>query len=58
MRSTTSFGRSLRLDPVEQDGGGLVVRVMGDELAGEGALEDRAAESYRVPESRFVIFAR
>ena len=58
MRSTTSFGRSLRLDPVEQNRGGLVAWILGDELAGEGALEDRAAESYRVPESRFVIFAR
>ena len=43
-RSTTGVGRSLRPDPLKQDRGGLVARVLGDELAAEGAFEDRAAQ--------------
>ena len=41
------LGFASSADAVEQDGRGLVGRVLRDELAAEGALEDRAAERRR-----------
>ena len=37
--------RALRLDALQEDAGGLVIRVLGDEAAFEGAFQDGLAQS-------------
>lgn len=44
MRDARSAARRLSADAGEEGGGGLIGGVLGDELAGEGALEDGLAE--------------
>src|SRR5688500_9912524 len=50
--ATGGLVRASGADAFEQDGGGLVVGVLGDEAAFEGCAQDRPTQPVRVPHAR------